>query len=70
MQKTKKECQTMATVGIEQTSNILGNHLTDCTSADVTRTFILSWCDFQNIMSYILHINSRKLHGQNRSGID
>jgi hypothetical protein len=60
--KTKKLSKTMVIVGIEpHTSDKLDNHLTDCAIANVTTTSLLSRCDCQT-NSYILHINSRKLH--------
>jgi hypothetical protein len=60
----------MAAVGIEQrTSHMLDNHLTEYAIADVMTTSLLDLCACQTI-SYILHIKSRKLHGQNRNGIE
>jgi hypothetical protein len=50
------------------TSQTLGKHLTDCVIADVTSTYI-KLVSFPNI-SYTLHINSRKINGLNRSGIE
>jgi hypothetical protein len=53
----------MSKEGIEpRTSHALGYHLSDCAIADVTRT-----TSFPNVK---LHINSRKINGQNRSGIE
>jgi hypothetical protein len=49
--------------------SIIRHSLNRLCYCELTKTFTLSWRDFQSMIN-ILHINSRKLHGPNRSGIE
>jgi hypothetical protein len=60
----------MSEAGIEpSTSHALENHLTDCASANVTRSLIELVGVFQTLVIYTLNY-SRKINGHNRSGIE